>query len=204
MSAEAFVERARFPSFFVAAGPPDPLPPPSAADEARAAREAARLDGLAQGREEGRTQALAEWAPRLAALAAGLEQTVATARAERERLAAELTDMLPRVVVQLTRKVIERELALGDDALRAAIETVARRLAMGGASGVRLAPDVAAALDAWRRAGGGAAALTDVTIHPDESLTRGDWIIETDGGFLDGRLATQLEEAWRLLTEPEA
>jgi len=205
LSAEAFVKLARFPSF-----PPDewepapPVRPLSPAEEVDAAREAGRLEGLAHGRQEGRAAALAEWAPRLSALAAVLEETIAAARAERERLAAELTETVPQVAVQLARKVIERELIREEDALRSTVDAVARRLAQGGAAVVRVAPDVAQALHAWRGDGDQGAALAGVSIHADDGLGRGDWIIETDDGFLDGRLATQLEEAARILTEPEA
>ena len=44
----------------------------------------------------------------------------------------------------------------------------------------------------------GAELALKVTLRP------GDWIIESDGGILDGRLAVQLEEAARILMEPDA
>jgi flagellar assembly protein FliH len=200
LSGEHTIRRARFPSFArveIAEAPP----PPAAAIEAAArAREAARREGLAQGREEGRAAALAEWGPRLAALAAALEQAAATTAAERGQLAADLAETLPAIAVRIARKVIERELAVGEHAVRAAIEPVVRRLAHSAATAVTVAPDVAAALEAWR---GESGALAGVTIRADGTLRRGDWIVETEAGFLDGRLATQLDEAARVLTEPE-
>jgi flagellar biosynthesis/type III secretory pathway protein FliH len=69
---------------------------------------------------------------------------------------------------------------------------------------VRLAPDVAQALRAWVETSERRAALHRVTIHADETFARGDWVIETESGFLDGRLDTQLTEAQRLLSEPDA
>jgi flagellar assembly protein FliH len=205
LSAEVVVRSVRFPSFsFVEEPAPAPPALPTAVQELATAREAGHRDGLARGHEEGRAAALAEWAPRLEALAAALEQATAVARAERERLAADITETVPRAAVVLARKVIERELADGGAALRAAVDPVVRRLAQGGATAVRLAPDVAEALVAWREEGDRPSSLAGVTIHADASLGRGDWIIESDGGLLDGRLATQLEEAGRLLTEPEA
>jgi flagellar biosynthesis/type III secretory pathway protein FliH len=206
LSAETVVKPARFPSF-PELEERDPLltRPRSAAEEAEAVREAARCEGLAHGRQEGRAAALADWAPRLTALASALEEAITVARAERERLAAELVETVPHVAVQLARKVIERELADGEDAVRAAVAAVARRLAQGGGSIVRVAPDVAQALDAWRGEGDqAAAALAGVVIQADEGLRPGEWMIETEGGVLDGRLATQLEEAARILTEADA
>jgi flagellar biosynthesis/type III secretory pathway protein FliH len=204
--ADSVIRTARFPTFqFGEEWEPKQPRRLTAAEEADKARDAARLEGLTQGRDEGRAAALAEWAPRLAGLAAALEQATAVARTERERLAAELTETVPLVTVALARKVIEHELTRGEDAVRTAVGPIARRLAQGGAASVRLAPDVAEALAAWRGERGEEAALAGVTIHADASLGRGDWIIETESGFLDGRLTSQLDEATRLLsTEGEA
>jgi flagellar biosynthesis/type III secretory pathway protein FliH len=203
LSAETAVTRVRFPAFSSEAVPDDP-PPSPVVDAIHAVREAARREGLARGRAEGRVAALAEWAPRLGALAAVLEETVSAVRADRERFAAEMATALPRAVVQLTQKIIEREVAGGEDGLRAAAAPVARRLAESGGTAIRVAPDVAEALTAWRHAGDAPAALLGVTIRTDETLARGDYIVETAGGLLDGRLATQLDEALRILTEPSA
>ena len=132
MSADVLVKAARFPSFQATDGPEVPFRPPvvAKANEAELARETARRDGLALGEAEGRAAALADWVPRLTALAAALE--------------------------------------------------------------------------AWRAEDEHAATLPSVVIRVDEGLHRGDWIIETEGGLLDGRLVTKFEEAARILTEPEA
>ena len=206
MSADFLVKAARFPSFQATDGPEVAFRPPvvAKANEAELARETARREGLAHGEAEGRAAALADWVPRLTALAAALEQTLTVVRAERERLAAEITETMPQVALELARKVVERELATGDDVVRAAIEPVTRRLAESGGTAVRLAPDVAAALAAWRAEDEHAATLPSVVIRVDEELHRVDWIIETEGGLLDGRLVTKFEEAARILTEPEA
>jgi flagellar biosynthesis/type III secretory pathway protein FliH len=206
LSADILVKAARFPSFQATDGPEAPFRAPvvAKANEAELARETARREGLALGEAEGRAAALADWVPRLTALAAALEQTLTVVRAERERLAAEITETMPQVAIELARKVVERELATGDDVVRAAIEPVARRLAESGGAAVRLAPDVAAALEAWRAEDEHAATLPSVVIRVDEGLHRVDWIIETEGGLLDGRLVTKFEEAARILTEPEA
>jgi flagellar assembly protein FliH len=206
LSADILVKAARFPSFQDTDGPDVPYRPPvvAKANEAELAREAARRDGLARGEAEGRAAALADWVPRLTALAAALEQTLTVVRAERERLAAEITETMPQVALELARKVVEREIATGDDVVRAAIEPVIRRLAESGGAVVRVAPDVAAALEAWRAEEERTAPLSAVVIRADEGLRRGDWIIETEGGLLDGRLMTKFEEAARILTEPDA
>jgi flagellar biosynthesis/type III secretory pathway protein FliH len=203
LSAEAALKRARFPSFTVALAPSEPAAlPPSPADELRAAREAARVEGLTRGRDEGRAAALAEWTPRLTVLAAAFERAAAAAREQGERLAADLERAVPRMALLLAEKVIERELTRGEEGVRAVTEQVGRRLAAASAVAVRVAPDLAHALNAWRAAGSAPAGLGDVAIHADASLRPGDWVVETEDGFFDGRLSTQLEEAWRVLTEP--
>ena len=204
MSAEVFVKTARFPSFTLAV---EELPPPPpkrpAVDEAAVAREAARREGLGLGLAEGRAAALAEWSPRLTALAAALEETLAVARAERERLAAELASIVPQIALSLAQKVIERELAAADGALRTIGDALAKRVTQGGVAALRVAPEIALALEAWRGADR-PSAFDGVAVRADESLQPGDWVIETDGGIVDGRLAVQLEEATRILTEPDA
>ena len=193
----------RFPSFSAPRPVAEPAPAPvaarSSADDLRAAREAAYAEGLAQGRAEGRAAAFAEWTPRLGALADALEAASTALRQGREELATELGTHVTEIVLMLARKVLDRELASGEAAVRATAEQLAQRLtAGGGAIGVRVAPAVAEALKAWR----GTGALGDVVIRADASLGAGDFVVETDAGFLDGRISTQLAEAARMLAEP--
>ena len=192
----------RFPSFSAPRPVAEPAPAPvarSSADELRAAREAAYAEGLAQGRAEGRAAAFAEWTPRLGALANALEASSTALRQRRDELATELGVHVTEIVLMLARKVLDRELASGEAAVRATAEQLAQRLTIGGgAVGVRVAPGVAEALKAWR----GTGALGDVVIRADASLGAGDFVVETDAGFLDGRITTQLAEAARMLAEP--
>ena len=196
---ESSVSVVRFPSFAAPFEAPDPVAPRSPREDRRAVRQAAYDEGLAQGREDGRAAALAEWAPRLAALAAALEAAGSALRQRREQIADELGAHLAEMVLTLTRKVLDRELAIGDATVRATAEQLARRLTADGVVGVRVSPAVAEVLTAWRGAGGSLAA---VAVRADASLGLADFIVETDAGFLDARVATQLAEAARLLAEP--
>jgi flagellar biosynthesis/type III secretory pathway protein FliH len=198
------VRNVRFPSFSVVETPEELPPRPTAFQEAAREREAARHEGLRRGRDEGRAAALAEWAPRLTSLAAALEQTIAIARTERERLAAEITRAVPEAALTIARKIIEQQLTDGEAGLLTALQPIVRRLTEGHIAAVRVAPDVAEALRAWLETSDQRVAVGGITIHADEALARGDWIIETEGGFLDGRLDTQLAEAKRLLVEADA
>jgi flagellar biosynthesis/type III secretory pathway protein FliH len=204
LSAETIVRNVRFPSFSVEETPEELPRRPSALEQAEREREAARTEGLRRGREEGRAAALAEWAPRLTSLAAALEQTMAIAQTERARLAAEINRAVPEAALTIARKVIEQQLTDSEAGLLTALQPIVRRLTEGPIAAVRVAPDVAEALRAWLETSDQRAALGGITIHADEALDRGDWIIETEGGFLDGRLDTQLAEAKRVLGEADA
>jgi flagellar biosynthesis/type III secretory pathway protein FliH len=198
LSASPALKVARFPRFPDVATSDEPKSP--VADAIHAVREAARLEGFARGYDEGRAAAIAEWTERLRALATSLENTISGARADRERLVAEVSETLPRVVVDLAQKIIDADLASEEDRIRAAVTPITRRLAEGGAVAVRVSADVADTIARWRGTPD-AAPFAGVIVRIDHTLKRGDWIIETEGGFLDGRIATQLEEAWRVLAE---
>jgi flagellar biosynthesis/type III secretory pathway protein FliH len=204
LSAETIVRNVRFPSFPLVEEPEPVAPHSSALEKAEREREAARMEGLRRGREEGREAALAEWAPRLALLAAALERAIALAATERERLAGEISRAVPEAAVTIARKIIEHELANAEDRVTAVLQPIVRRLSEGPILTVRLAPDVAEALRAWIETSEQRASLHRVTIHADQTFARGDWVIETESGFLDGRLDTQLTEAHRVLSEPDA
>ena len=184
-----------------ARGPLVPPAPPAATVER--AREQARAEGLEAGRVDGRAQALAEWAPRLAGLAADLEAAARALVAKRIELAAEVDRVLPRLVFSLARKVLHGELSQPETPLRTAVRAVSERLAACDRPvALRLSPEAAAALGAARQS------ATDpeftslaLRVDPDPTLGPGDWLLETEDGFLDGQVEAQLEAAWRLWEE---
>jgi flagellar biosynthesis/type III secretory pathway protein FliH len=200
LSPEASVAAVRFPSFSVPLEGPDPVEPsPVPGLDLRAVRDTAFAEGVAQGCAEGAAAARAEWTPRLVALASAMEAASAALGQRRDELATEIGAHLAEIVVALARKVLDRELMTGEAAVRATAQQLARRLTAGGVVGVRVDPAVADVLTAWRGTGG---VIGDVAVRADVTLGPGDFVIETDAGFLDGRVATQLEEAARLLAEP--
>lgn len=200
--------RALFPSFRREAAAADPLAPPARGGEQDlgSVRERARREAFEAGQREGRAAAYEEWTLRLAEAAASLERAGQLLLARRAELAAELDRQLPRVLLLLARKVIQREVALEDSAEGAVIRKLTERLAgWEEPVAVRLNARAAGALEAWRAQPGQAtAAMQAVRIEADASLAAGEWLVETRDGFLDGRIESQLEEAWRLLTEASA
>jgi flagellar biosynthesis/type III secretory pathway protein FliH len=199
--------RALFPSFRREAAAADPVATArAAAQDLGALRERARREAFEAGQHEGRAAAYEEWTLRLAEAAASLERAGQLLLAQRAELAVELDRQLPRVLLLLARKVIPREGALEDSAEGAVIRKLTERLAgWEEPVAVRLNPRAAEALEAWRAQPGQAtAAVQAVRIEADASLAAGEWQVETRDGFLDGRIESQLEEAWRLLTEASA
>jgi flagellar biosynthesis/type III secretory pathway protein FliH len=198
---EREVPRAFFPTF-ATASPAADAPPEAlrdAATEAEERRREALAVARAEGAREGREAAFREWTERLAAACAALEAADRELVAHREAVAAGVGREAVRLVLLLARKIMRRELALAATGTEAVVEAVAERLAGGGtAVAVRLDPATAKAFETWRRE---TAAAGRVRVEADPRLTSGDWIIETHDGFLDGRLASQLEEAWRLVEE---
>lgn len=202
---------ARFPSFDAA--PPAPAPagagggsPAPAAAAVRAAelealRERVRAEAAARGGAEGRATAQAEWGGRLAAVAGALEQAGRALIARRIELAAEIERQVPRLLGLLVRKVLQRELAASDTPTRTVLRTLTERLASHDRPVVvRLSPADLEALEACRHATDGAGSVA-VRFEPDPTLAPGDWVVDTGDGFLDGRIESQLEEAWSRLEE---
>jgi flagellar assembly protein FliH len=216
VAGEPDVKPAAFPVFQLV--PPEPPPPPAppppprhdavervrvTSEDTAAMRELARGDGFAAGIAEGRAAAFTEWSERLAAVAAGLEGAARDLQAQRVELAAEVDRQLPRAVFSLCRRILHAELSVADTATRTIIRSLSGRLA-GFESGmaIRLSPQMLDAFETWRRtAAAQHSGATAFRVEPDPGLGPGEWLVETRDGFLDGRIESQLEEAWKLVSE---
>lgn len=169
---------------------------------AAALREQARAEGLMQGQAEGRAAAQTEWESRLAALAESLAAAARGLLGRRIELAAEVERQLPKLALLLTRKVLHQELAHSDVAAQTVIRGVAERLAgLGRPVVVRLAPPLAEAFDAWRRQSGAQTPEQHIRVEADPTLGPGEWLLDEGDSLVDGRIESQLDEAWRLLSE---
>ena len=171
--------------------------------EIEAIVEGARDAGFEAGRREGRAHAHAEWADRIEAGGHTLEEAATRLLAARVEMAAEVERQWPRLLFTLARKVLSQELGVSQTAAQTVIRGICERLAACERPvTVRLAPDAVPGVESWLHAADGAAAAgSGVRIEPDPELGPGDFILETNDGFLDGRVESQLDEAWRLVTE---
>jgi flagellar assembly protein FliH len=171
--------------------------------EIKAIEEGARAAGFEAGRREGRAQAHTEWARRIEAGGHTLEEAATRLLGARAELAAEVERQWPRLLFDLARKVLSQELGVSQTAAQTVIRGICERLAgCERPVTVRLAPDAVPGVESWLHAADGAgAAGSGVRVEPDPKLGPGDFILETNDGFLDGRVESQLDEAWRLVTE---
>lgn len=182
---------------------PSPAPPALAVKEAETLRARARAEGLTAGIREGRAAAHAEWAGHLESVVRSLEEAARALLASRVELAAQVERQLPKLLLELARKVIHQELTISETAAQTVIRGLAERLAgCARAVVVRLNPQMVDAFEGWRRSEDAERlAGPGVAVKPDPTLGPGEWVLQTDDGFLDGRVESQLEEAWRLLDE---
>jgi flagellar biosynthesis/type III secretory pathway protein FliH len=173
------------------------------AEEVAALRERVRAEALEAGTREGRALAYREWTGRLDGVVRALEEGARQLLASRIELAAQVERQLPKILLVLTRKVIHQELTLSQTAAQTVIRGLSERLAgCDRPVVVRLGPEMAEALEGWRRSEDGARGLgPGVRVEPDPELGPGEWVLQTGDGFLDGRVESQLEEAWRLIAE---
>ncbi len=187
------VRPALFPRFLPT--PPPPAPVPSPADGIRKAAEAeARQRAVREAEAAARAEAEARGRQAMAALHAAAVRLSARA----DELTAELDRALPDAVFLLARLVLGREVTLDAGAMREAIGAALASL-RETPTVLHVDPGAFAALEAWRTDGGAPSA--SLSIVADPALAAGDWLVETDDGFRDGRLASQLEAAWRLVDE---
>ncbi len=199
------MRRALFPSFQADGGADRPEArgtapagagdPQSVAAELETLRASARAEAFEAAAREGRAAAHAEWAARLAALAESLAEAGRRLAACREEFVTEAERGLPRLVFLLVRKVLNHELTTPEASIESVVRIVAERIAgCDRPVALRLSPPEADVFHATSVGQG-------VRVDADPTLGRGEWMLETGDGFLDGRIEAQLEEAWRLFGE---
>ncbi|MBX7102407.1 MAG: flagellar assembly protein FliH, partial [Myxococcaceae bacterium] len=97
----------------------------------------------------------------------------------------------------VARRILELELSTGPEPLFALVKSAVRKLGDARRVVLKLHPDDATQVEtseARQRLG---LTLLQVEVVPDGTLARGDCIVESDAGVVDGTLATRLEELKR-------
>ncbi|MFY3746740.1 FliH/SctL family protein [Anaeromyxobacter sp. Red801] len=170
--------------FAVAAAPPaePPAPRPAeprAAPEPPPAAEAPALEAL-------RAEALERVA-----------HAVEVLRLQAARLAEQARTDALEVGFQVARRILEAEVATSPDALFALVRSALRKAGGSRRVTVRLHPDDVPRVAPAAAAEAAGLSAAAIELVGDASLERGDCLVDTDFGRVDGRLRTRLEELHR-------
>ncbi|MGC4120527.1 MAG: FliH/SctL family protein [Myxococcales bacterium] len=163
-----------------AASAPAPVPaPPAKAPEPPAARPPERP-------------------PRGGTLALG--EAVQALRLVGARLAEQARADALEVAFQVARRILEAEISTSPQPLFSLVRAAVRRVGEARQVTLRVAPADAALIEAQPREELGLS-LAQVKVVGDPSLARGECVLESDLGMVDGRMGARLDELRRSLTE---
>jgi flagellar assembly protein FliH len=163
---------------FARAGSPSPM------DGARGAEPNAALDAAA--REVIRGEALQRVA-----------HAVEVLRLTSERLAEQARSDALEIGFQVARRVLEAELQTSPEALFSLVRSALRRAGDSRKVVIRLHPEDARVIAATVASGDMGVSSAGVEVQADATLERGDCVVDTDFGQVDGRLQTRLDELRR-------
>jgi len=165
---------------------------------------AARADGIAQdarkrghdqGFDSGRDAADREMNDMLVTMRGLLEM----ARAERHKLMEEAEPELVRLALGIAERVLHQQVALDRGVVVEMAKTAISRLIERDSVTVRVNP---ADLERMREHRDELVAIGDIKnlrLVEDQRVDRGGVVVDTDAGTIDARIATQLEEARKIL-----
>ncbi|MDR2522586.1 MAG: hypothetical protein LBC93_02635 [Synergistaceae bacterium] len=172
------------------------------------AKEQARVDGAAQGHEEGlksgyeaglskaRTEVEAEYREKFSALAAKLEGIALKLEENFAELVMLNQPRMVRLWQEMLKKMLQRETTLSPDGVLAVLADVLSRLSDKNYVLIYVSPDDLE-LVRDRMAGEFGDILRGVkhlALKPDASVDRGSCIVETNLGIYDARWRVQLEQ----------
>jgi flagellar assembly protein FliH len=184
--------------------------------EADAVRLAAQKMGFEAGRQAGlgiaqeeitrRVEALANRLvdERLSTVLPALKQASELLASERDRWLAEWETAAVRLSVAIAEKVVRHELAVRPE-VGTSIVTGALELVSGAARiAIRMNPaDLELFGEYIERASGALASCGEAKFVPDESVSRGGCVIESQHGTIDAQVETQLERIMAELLQAE-
>jgi len=156
--------------------------------------EEARREGLEQGFQEGFQKGLAEAEQRNQHLASRLVSLLDATEREQQRLLSEAETDLVDLALTIARQIIATELTIRPQIIT---EIVARAIEEARSSGhhtIRLHPEDAEIIRQYLPEAAIEAGGNRWEIRAEESLSRGDCVVDTAFGQVDARIETQLAE----------
>jgi flagellar biosynthesis/type III secretory pathway protein FliH len=173
--------------------PPPPAPPPAAAPPSPPAHEPRAAHHAPPPRAADVAEAHREALRRVAA-------AVETLRAQAAHLGEQARADALEIGFLVARTLLESEVRQSPQAVFQLVRQAVRRAGDSRRISVRLSPEDAAIVNAENgRAPLFGPAAARVEIAADPSLSRGDCVVDTDFGRVDGRLETRLAELRRAL-----
>jgi len=118
-------------------------------------------------------------------------------RLQADRLAEQARGDALEIGFLVARRILEAELATGPEALFALVRGALKRTGDSRRVVVRCHPEDAAAISGQAAGGQLGVSSASVEVTADPTLERGDVVVDTDFGKVDGRLRTRLEELYR-------
>lgn len=161
-------------------------------------RQAGYDEGMKSAKEEIETRAAElarQWADEgLHSTLPAMQQVGKTLNRERARWLADWEAEVIRLAVGIAGKIVRREIAanpaISPELIREALQLVTSNARLR----IRLHPDDAKNMGEFDRDIAGAMnGIADVDVIPDDSITPGGCIVETEHGRIDARIETQLQ-----------
>lgn len=150
--------------------------------------------GHAEGVEQGKAEALAVHAELLRKMDEGWTQALEAFESRRERLLSEARVDVLRLALKIAEKVTRRAIEVDPESVVAQLDAALEHVLAPTRLVVRVNPedaDIAASALPQRTAK--LQNAQHVELRSDDSLQRGDCVIETVGGEIDARIDTQIE-----------
>ncbi len=127
-----------------------------------------------------------------------VSEAVSVLRLQAQNVADQARADALEIAFQVARRILEAEIHGSPEALFGLVRSALKRAGESRRITVRLSPEDAALVDADRqRVAPDALTATRIEVLADPALARGDVVVETDFGKVDGRLQTRLGEARR-------
>lgn len=151
--------------------------------------EKARLEGIEQGKSLGREVAQRELMPALELM----QQYATMLAAERADLSARFEEQLVSLATQMAEKILNAELNVKPEMLVGIVKNALRSVTEAKQVTLRVHPQDLELLRAkTEEIAAGLSSTAVLDLRPDDSLRRGDCLVDSDIGSLDAKLETQL------------
>lgn len=171
--------------------------------DAEAQRDTHFAEARAQGHAEGTAAGYAEGAQAAREeLTAELEMAhgvAAQARVDRETLIAAAEPEIVRLAMEVTRKLIAREVETDPNIIKGLVTRAMLKAAGDGAIRLRLNPETITLLGDYLADVSARFVSRGVEVVPDITVEPGGAIVDTRSGSVDARLSTQLDKVERSL-----